>query len=88
MSDHTGGQTPVTIEPGEDTRKAYIGAHSEISFDPELCQHAGECVKGSPAVFDTKRRPWIDPDGDTPAHIAEVIARCPSGALRYAQVGA
>ena len=78
---------PQTVRPGEEaTRKAYIGEHSEISFDGTVCQHAGECVKGAPAVFDTARRPWIDPDGAEPAQIAEVIGRCPSGALRYARV--
>ena len=87
MSDHTGGHQPRTVEPGEESRKAYVGKHSEISFDGELCQHAAECVKGAPRVFDTAKRPWIDPDGDTPDHEAEVIARCPSGALRYARVG-
>lgn len=86
MSDQ-GDKAPVTVEPGETTRKAYIGEHSEISFDGAVCEHAGECVKGAPSVFDTKARPWINPDGDTPEHAAEVVARCPSGALRYARVG-
>lgn len=87
MSEHTGGADPVTIQPGEDTRKAYIGEHIEISFDGELCKHAAECVKGAPQVFDTKRRPWIVPDAEEADHTAEVIGRCPSGALRYARVG-
>ncbi|MBJ8349092.1 (4Fe-4S)-binding protein [Streptococcus zalophi] len=54
-----------------------------IYWRPEMCEHAGECVKGSPKVFDVKRRPWIDPSQDTTEHIMEVIDRCPSRALSY-----
>ncbi len=35
------------------TRKAYEGADVTISFDSALCQHAAECVKVLPTVFDT-----------------------------------
>ncbi len=65
-----------------DTRKTYRGAALDVSFDPAVCAHAAECVRGLPAVFDTQRRPWIDPDGAEPAAVQEVVARCPSGALR------
>jgi uncharacterized Fe-S cluster protein YjdI len=54
-----------------------------VSYDVARCIHAGECVRGLPAVFDTKQRPWIQPDGGEPDEIAEVIRRCPSGALHY-----
>jgi hypothetical protein len=40
-------------------------------------------VAGLPAVFDPARRPWIDPSGVDGAELAEVIRRCPSGALTY-----
>lgn len=64
-------------------RKDYPGERITVSFDPEVCAHAAECVRGLPAVFDTRRRPWIDPDGATPQEVVEVVKRCPSGALRY-----
>ena len=65
------------------TRKAYQGKEIEVSFDSEVCRHSGECVRGLPGVFDTKRRPWIDPDGADPEAIAAQVRRCPSGALQY-----
>ena len=65
------------------TRKAYEGKAITVSFDNEVCIHAGECVRGLPAVFDTKRRPWIDPDGASPDQVAAQVERCPSGALQY-----
>jgi len=63
-------------------RKRYVGRDVIISFDPELCQHSGNCVKGLPNVFNTKRNPWIDPDRATADEVIEQVMRCPSGALR------
>ncbi|MGI8667204.1 MAG: (4Fe-4S)-binding protein [Jatrophihabitans sp.] len=69
------------------TRKTYTGPLIDVSFDGAVCQHAAECVRGLPEVFDTAARPWIDPSGiSTEAQrdrLIEVIGRCPSGALRY-----
>ncbi|MEU6660295.1 (4Fe-4S)-binding protein [Streptomyces sp. NPDC046821] len=65
------------------TAKPYEGKDVTVTFDGERCLHAAECVRGLPPVFDTSRRPWIDPDGAPAADVAEVIRRCPSGALQY-----
>lgn len=64
------------------SRKTYEGLAVAVSFDGDVCQHAAECVRGLPAVFDTEARPWINPDGATAAEVVEVVGRCPSGALR------
>lgn len=64
------------------SRKTYEGLDVAVSFDGDLCRHAAECVRGLPTVFDTERRPWIDPDGAGAAEVVEVVGRCPSGALR------
>ena len=66
-------------------RKTYEGAEIDVSFDPEVCEHAAECVKGLPAVFDTARRPWIVPDAAPADEVAAQVERCPSGALQYAR---
>lgn len=65
-----------------DTRKDYIGTLVTVSYDRALCTHAAECVRGLPQVFDTAARPWIQPDGAAVEQVIEVVARCPSGALR------
>ena len=65
-----------------ETRKRYMGAAIDVSFDPARCRHAAECVRGLPVVFDTGRRPWILPDGGDAADVVRVVARCPTGALR------
>mgnify|MGYP001820011840 CR=1 FL=1 len=68
-------------------RKTYRGKDVDVSFDLDTCIHAGECVRGLPAVFDTKRRPWILPDGASADDVRDVVARCPSGALELEEHG-
>lgn len=54
-----------------------------VRFDPYVCIHAGECVRGLPTVFDATKEPWIDVNGAPTETIAEVVECCPSGALSY-----
>lgn len=55
----------------------------KVSYDLNRCIHAGECVKGLGDVFDPKKKPWIQPDNAIADDIADVIERCPTGALHY-----
>jgi uncharacterized Fe-S cluster protein YjdI len=64
----------------------FTGAEVTISYDPEVCTHSGNCVKGLPGVFNVDREPWIDPDGGSIEEIRTAIRNCPSGALTMAQV--
>jgi uncharacterized Fe-S cluster protein YjdI/CDGSH-type Zn-finger protein len=64
-------------------RKVYRGQDIEVSFDLDVCIHVGECLRGQPSVFQLKRRPWALPDLAPAEEVAEVIRRCPSGALLY-----
>ncbi len=48
---------------------------------PHICQHTGICFKGLPAVFDPRRRHWIDLSNADGARILEQVRQCPSGAL-------
>jgi CDGSH-type Zn-finger protein/uncharacterized Fe-S cluster protein YjdI len=59
----------------------YEGEAVDVTWDQLRCIHAAECVRGLPAVFDTDRRPWIDPDEADVDAVAEVVGRCPTGAL-------
>jgi uncharacterized Fe-S cluster protein YjdI len=63
--------------------KAYSATGITVSFDAEVCRHAAECVRGLPEVFDVNKRPWIQPGKADVDLVAEVIGRCPSGALQY-----
>ncbi len=63
--------------------QTYAGDGFEVTYDPGTCIHAAECVRGLPEVFDPQARPWVRPGGAAPERIAEVVARCPSGALKF-----
>jgi CDGSH-type Zn-finger protein/uncharacterized Fe-S cluster protein YjdI len=64
-------------------RKEYRSERIVVSFDPERCIHARYCVRGLPEVFDPSERPWVRPDRANAEHVAEVVMRCPTGALQF-----
>lgn len=67
----------------KEKRIKYKSDELTVSFAPEVCIHAAECVGGLPSVFNTRNKPWVNIAGATPDEIVEVINRCPSGALKY-----
>jgi uncharacterized Fe-S cluster protein YjdI len=69
-----------TSEPG---LHEYTVDSITIQWRPARCIHSARCVAGLPAVFNPKRRPWIEIGDTTADALADVIHRCPSGALRY-----
>ena len=64
-------------------RKEYRSERIVVSFDPERCIHARYCVRGLPEVFNPSERPWVRPDRAIADHVAEVVMRCPTGALQF-----
>lgn len=66
-----------------DKIRSYEGEDITVTFSLRRCIHAEECVHGLPGVFDPKRRPWIDPDQASADALAEVVSRCPTGALQF-----
>jgi uncharacterized Fe-S cluster protein YjdI/CDGSH-type Zn-finger protein len=65
------------------TAKRYYGQDINVLFDLSRCLHVGVCVQSLPDVFDTQRRPWVLPDAGVAQQIAQIVARCPTGALTY-----
>ena len=64
-------------------RKVYRGRNIEVTFDLDQCVHIGECLRGDTAVFQLNRRPWVLTDEASADVVAQVVERCPSGALQY-----
>lgn len=60
------------------------GVDVTVSYTPVLCTHAAQCQARAGAVFDPHKRPWVQPENGSVAEIMDVIAACPSGALRVA----
>jgi uncharacterized Fe-S cluster protein YjdI/CDGSH-type Zn-finger protein len=68
------------------TRRDYVhsdpaGGGIVIHWDSETCIHSGVCLRALPAVFNARRRPWVDPDGADTDAIEVAVAACPSTAL-------
>ncbi|SEF63439.1 (4Fe-4S)-binding protein [Algoriphagus boritolerans] len=65
------------------TKKEYDNGEVIITWQPERCTHSGRCVRGLPAVFDPKKKPWIAIGNATSEELVNQVKRCPSGALGY-----
>ena len=63
--------------------RRYTSDDIDVTYDVIKCIHAAECVRGLPAVFNTQKRPWVQPVNANADTVAEVVLRCPSGALHY-----
>lgn len=61
----------------------YHSDEISVTFDPNRCIHSARCLQGLPEVFDVRERRWIMPENSDADRIAQVIRRCPSGALQY-----
>jgi CDGSH-type Zn-finger protein/uncharacterized Fe-S cluster protein YjdI len=59
----------------------HVGEGIAVRYDADRCIHAEECIRGLVAVFDPRRRPWLDPTAASPARVLDAVMRCPSGAL-------
>lgn len=74
-----------------DQVQSEISAHEAegitVFYSKARCIHGAECVRALPSVFDTDRRPWIQPANAGAEQIAEAVRRCPSGALQYELAG-
>jgi CDGSH-type Zn-finger protein/uncharacterized Fe-S cluster protein YjdI len=55
----------------------------DVTYEMKRCIHAADCVRGLPKVFDTAQRPWIQPTNATADAVADVVMRCPTGALQF-----
>jgi uncharacterized Fe-S cluster protein YjdI len=67
--------------------QTYEGDAVTVTFDPGLCIHSENCVRGLPSVFDPSRKRWIRPDAAGADEVVAAVARCPTGALRARRAG-
>ncbi len=63
--------------------KTYENEDIIIHWNPDVCIHAGECVRNAKAVFRPKERPWVQMENGSSQEIMNAIDKCPSGALKY-----
>jgi len=64
-------------------KKTYSNNEITVIWKPDVCIHSTKCWKASLAVFNPKRRPWIEMNGGSTEEIIKIVENCPSGALSY-----
>ncbi len=67
----------------KDVKLEYSNGEITVVWQSGLCIHSGNCVKGLPAVFQPKDRPWVKMENASTDAIAEQVNQCPSGALSF-----
>lgn len=65
------------------TTREYSNGELTIIWEPDLCIHAGTCVKMLPQVYKPTQRPWITIENATTEQLIDQVSKCPSGALSY-----
>lgn len=67
----------------DDVTRTYETDQIVIAWRAHRCVHSAVCLQGLPEVFDVRRRPWVLPEQAPADAIAQIVARCPSGALHF-----
>jgi uncharacterized Fe-S cluster protein YjdI len=75
--------TEPSPEQERGAQRVYANHAIEVVWEPKLCIHVRNCVRGLPHVFDAGRRPWVDVDAADAGAIAATILTCPTGALHF-----
>ncbi len=65
------------------TTKEYTNGEVTVVWKPNLCIHSAICWNGLGAVFNPRKRPWINMAAAASDAIIAQVDECPSGALSY-----
>ncbi len=71
----------------DDGYRKYPGESMDIYYNKDICEHAGNCVRGNPDVFEVGRRPWIIANNGSTEDNEKVLNTCPTSALKYIKKG-
>lgn len=71
----------ILIMEKENAIRKYTNGEVTVIWEAGKCIHAAECVGNLPEVFNTKARPWIQPENASSADLVNTVRKCPSGAL-------
>ncbi len=67
----------------KDKRHAFETDAIRVTWSKARCIHAAECVRRLGAVFRPGEKPWIQLEHGPADAVAEVVQRCPTGALQF-----
>lgn len=82
-SDEQQEQQPRQRLQNVPNQRSYRTDKIVVYWNPSVCINSHNCVNGLPQVFRPKERPWIQVDAADADEVAQVVARCPSGALHF-----
>ena len=68
---------------GEKKVFKFEGESLDVEWDGRLCIHIAECGQAKGDLFVGGRQPWCKPDLVADEEVAEVVERCPTGAISY-----
>ncbi|MDD4554414.1 MAG: (4Fe-4S)-binding protein [Bacteroidales bacterium] len=63
--------------------KEFSNGEITVFWREKLCIHSANCLIGLPAVFNSKKRPWINIHASDSKEIMHIVDTCPSRALTY-----
>lgn len=63
--------------------RRYSNGELTIIWRPELCRHAGVCMRMLPKVYKPRERPWVKIENASTDELIAQVKLCPSGALSY-----
>ena len=73
--------TANRVKPG--LTREYARDEIRVLWFASRCVHSAACIHALPAVFDPRRRPWVDVTASDADAIARAVVKCPTGALQY-----
>ena len=84
MNDELPPENEARQQPG--VKRDYRNDRIAVHWEPELCNHTGNCFRSLPEVFQPQNRPWVLVDAASAEKIAEVVLTCPTGALHFTRL--
>ncbi len=69
------------FKKNKESVKEFSNGEVTVFWQPELCIHSANCLIGLPAVFNSKKKPWINVHASNSKEIMRIVDTCPSRAL-------
>jgi len=83
MSNKITKREALEFKQNPEKTKEYSTGEVTVFWRSELCIHSANCLMGLPAVFNTRKRPWVNINGGSTNEIIQAVDTCPSRALTY-----